>query len=192
MFNLGPKKPPASRPLWRLQLLTSEYLIEGSFRPEENMVGSANIFEMACESTLDGGGVEAFHRLQLSAVQLQPTGQLAAPARSYPEWGIPVFDNVLAILPKDEDSLQAAQKAFKEYRYPLQVEIFMGPYRLRGKLLADSTIPLRSPFVMSQIVPLVEAEIDNLLPGAQLTGLRADWLLLNGSALMHGYGITGA
>lgn len=189
MFNLGPKKAAVPKPLWRLQLLTSEYLIEGNFQPEENLVGSANIFEMACENTLDEGGIEAFQRLQLSDVQLHPTGLLVTTARLYPQWSIPAFDHVLAILPRDEASLQAAQKAFKEYRYPLPVEVFAATYRLRGRLLSDSTIPGRSPFAISQLIPLAEAEIESLLPGARLTGLRADWMLLNGNVMMHGYGM---
>jgi hypothetical protein len=192
MFNIGPKKPPAPKPLWRLQLLTGEYLVEGSFNPEESKVGSADIFEMSCENILDGGGIEAFHRMSLSDVSVRPTGLLSLPEQSYPEWSTAIFDEVIAVIPRDEASLRAAQKAFREYRYPLQVEIYAGPYRLRGKILSDSSIPRRSPFLMNQIVPLVGAEIDNLLPGANLHGLQAGWLLLNGGGLLHGYGSTGA
>jgi len=191
MFNLGPKKGSTPRQLWRLQLLTNEYLIEGSINPEESRVGSSDIFEMSCENVLDGGGIEAFHRLSFTDVSVRATGALNLPEQHYPEWGTAVFNDVIAVIPRDEASLQAAQKAFREYRYPLQVEIFAGPYRLRGKLLSDSTIPRRSPFLENQIVPLVEAEIDNLLPGASLHDLQADWLLVNGGGLLYGYGITG-
>ena len=190
MFNLGPKKTLTPKPLWQLQLLTGEILIEGSYNPDEFRVGSADIFEMSCENVLDGGGIEAFHRLSLTDVSIKPTGMLDLPPQSYPEWAITVIDQVIAIIPRDEASLQAAQKAFREYRYPLPVEIFAGPYRLRGKILSDSTIPKRSPFLMNQVVPLAEAEIENLLSGAKMKGLRADWLLLNGGGLMHGYGVT--
>ena len=190
MFNLGPKKTLTPKPLWQLQLLTGEILIEGSYNPDEFRVGSADIFEMSCENVLDGGGIEAFHRLSLTDVSIKPTGMLDLPPQSYPEWAITVIDQVIAIIPRDKASLQAAQKAFREYRYPLPVEIFAGPYRLRGKILSDSTIPKRSPFLMSQIAPLAEAEINNLLPGARMKGLRADWLLLNGGGLMHGYGLA--
>jgi hypothetical protein len=191
MFNLGPKKGSAPRQLWRLQLLTNEYLIEGSINPEESRVGSSDIFEMSCEDVLDGGGIEAFHRLSLTDVSVRATGVLSLPEQRYPEWGTAVFNDVIAVFPRDEASLQAAQKAFREYRYPLPVEIYAGSYRLRGKLLSDSTIPRRSPFLENQIVPLVEAEIDNLLPGASLHDLQADWLLVNGGGLLYGYGITG-
>jgi len=191
MFNLGPKKPPAPRLFWRLQLLTEEYLVEGLFNPEEK-VGSADIFEMSCENVLDGGGIEAFHQMSLTAVTLKATGLLVLPEQSYPEWSTAIFEHVIAVIPRDEASLQAAHKAFREYRYPLPVEIYAGPYRLRGKVVSDSTIPRRSPFLMNQMVPLVEAEIDNLLPGAALHGLRADWLLLNGGGSLHGFGSAGA
>jgi hypothetical protein len=187
MFNLGPKKPSVPKPLWRLQLLTGEYLVEGYFNQDEYKVGSADIFEMSCENVLDGGGIEAFHRLGLTEVSVKPTGLLSLPEQAYAEWGTAVFDQVIAVIPRDQASLQAAQKAFQEYRNPLQVEIYAGPYRLRGKLLSDSTIPRRSPFLMNQIVPLAQAEIENLLPGASLPGLQAPWMLLNGG-MLHGYG----
>jgi hypothetical protein len=189
MFNLGPKKPAAPKPLWRLQLLSEEYLVEGSFNQDEFKVGSADIFEMSCENVLDGGGIEAFHRLSLTDVTLNVTGLLSLPELRYPEWNTAVFEQVIAVIPRDPASLQAAQKAFREYRYPLPVEIYAGPYRLRGQLLSDSSIPRRSPFLMNQVVPLVEAEIDNLLPGAKLSGLRSAWLLLNGGGVLHGFGV---
>jgi hypothetical protein len=192
MFNLGPKKPPAPKSLWRLQLLTEQYLIEGSFNPDEFRVGSADIFEMSCENVLDGGGIEAFYRISLTEATLRPTGMLDLPELSYPEWSTAVFDQVIAVIPRDPASLQAAQKAFREYRYPLQIESYAGPYRLRGKILSDSSIPRRSPFLMNQVVPLIEAEIDNLLPGAKLSGLGASWLLLNGGGVLHGFGVTNA
>ena len=191
MFNIGPKKPPAPKPLWRLQLLSGEYLVEGSFNPDEYKVGSADIFEMSCENVLDGGGIEAFHRLGLTDVSLKPSGVLNLPEQRFPEWSTALFDQVIAVIPRDEASLQAAQKAFREYRYPLPVELYAGSYRLRGKLLSDSSIPKRSPFLMNQVAPLAEAEIDNLLPGASLLGLRAEWLLVNGGGVMHGFGYTG-
>ncbi len=188
MFNLGPKKPVATKPLWRLQLLSEEYLVEGSFNSDEFKVGSSDIFEMSCENILDGGGIEAFHRLSLTGVTLNATGLLSLPEQHYPEWSTAIFDQVIAVIPRDLAGLQAAQKAFREYRYPLPVEVYAGPYRLRGKLLSDSSIPRRSPFLMNQVVPLVEAQIDNLLPGARLSGLQADWLLLNGGGVLHGFG----
>ncbi len=191
MFNLVPKKP-ASRPYWRLRLLTSEYLVEGSFYPDEYKVGSANIFELAGDPTLDGGGAEAFHRLQLYDVALTPTGLLTLPVQTYPEWGLPVIDCLIALIPGDEASLLAAQKAFKEFRYPLHADVYASSYRLSGCLLSDSTIPRRSPFMVSQLVPLVQAEIHTLLPAASWPGLRVDWALLNGVAFMHGYGLTAA
>jgi hypothetical protein len=190
MFNLGPKKPAAPKPLWRLQLLSEAYLGDGSYNPDAFKGGSADIFEMSCENVLDGGGIEAFHRLSLTGVTLNATGLLSLPELRYAEWSTAIFDQVIAIIPRDPASLQAAQKAFREYRYPLPVEMYAGPYRLRGQLLSDSSIPRRSPFLMNQVVPLVEAEIDNLLPGARLSGLRADWLLLNGGGVLHGFANT--
>jgi len=188
MFNLVPKKP-APRACWRLRLLTSEYLVEGSFYPDEYKVGSANIFELASDPTLDGGGAEAFQRLQLYDVGLLPTGLLILPVQTYPEWGLSVTDHVIALIPGDEASLQTAQKAFKEFRYPLQADVFASSYRLSGCLMSDSTIPHRSPFMVSQFIPMVQAEIHSLAPAAAWGGLQAAWALLNGNALMHGYGL---
>jgi len=191
MFNLVPKKPGAQKTLWRLQLLTSQYLIEGSFPVDEYRVGTMDIFDLASDSTLDEGGIEAFLHLHLTDVSVQPTGVRDISEQAYTEWGMYGFNEVVAVIPKNESSLKAAQKAFKEYRYPIAVELYAGPYRLRGKILSDSTIPRRSPFLNSPIVPMEEVEIESLLPGGgKMVKRKIPWLLLNGRGLLHGYGIV--
>ena len=191
MFNLVPKKPGAQKTLWRLQLLTSQYLIEGSFPVDEYRVGTMDIFDLASDSTLDEGGIEAFLHLHLTDVSVQPTGVRDISEQEYTEWGMYGFNEVVAVIPKNESSLKAAQKAFKEYRYPIAVELYAGPYRLRGKILSDSTIPRRSPFLNSPIVPMEEVEIESLLPGGgKMVKRKIPWLLLNGRGLLHGYGIV--
>ncbi len=192
MFNLGPKKPVPPKTLWRLQILTSQYLIEGSFAVDEDRVGTMDIFDLASDSTLNEGGIEAFSHLRLTDVRLLPTGSRDFSEQSFDEWGIYRFNEVVAVIPKNESSLSAAQKAFKEYRYPLAAELYAGPYLLKGKILSDSTIPRRSPFLNSPLVPMQDVEIQSLLPGAKIASLQAAWLILNGGGLLHGYGMRQA
>lgn len=192
MFNLGPKKPATQKTLWLLQLLTSQYLVEGSFAVDEYRVGTMDIFDLASDGTLDEGGIEAFSHLRLTDVRLLPTGSRDFSEQTYDEWGIYRFNEVVAVIPRNALSLSAAQKAFKEYRYPLDAELYAGPYMLKGKILSDSTIPRRSPFLNSPLVPMQDVEIVSLLPGAKVASLQAAWLILNGGGLLHGYGMRQA
>lgn len=188
MFNLGPKKQTTSI-TWNIKLLTKEYLIEGLFNPEEYTSGGDNVFALAATSEMDEGGIDAFQRLRLFNVHVQPTGNLVTPDQSFPEWGMLALDEVVAIIPNDESSSETAKKAFKDYRYPIEVAIYSGTYYIRAKLMADNSSQKKSPFAMTGIIPLTDAEIDCQLPGAKLTKFSVPWLLLNAGASLHGYGV---
>ncbi len=74
MFGSGSKKQSASTTVWNIQILTTEYLVDGSLQPEKYEVGGQNIFERASQLATDEGGPDAFQRLRLSDVKVQPTG----------------------------------------------------------------------------------------------------------------------
>ncbi|MBI4790469.1 MAG: hypothetical protein HY782_25850 [Chloroflexi bacterium] len=189
MFGLGAKKQPASKTGWNIKLLTKAYLVEGSFQPKDYESGGLDVFALAAASAMAEGGLDAFKHLRLTDVRVQPTGNLASSEESFSEWGLLALDEIVAIIPNDQASLESAQKAFKDYRHPMDVVVYAGPYRIHAKLMADTADRKRSPFAMTQIIPLTDAEIECQLPGAKLTKLPVAWLLLNGSASLHGYGV---
>lgn len=188
MLNFGSKKQSSSD-TWNIRLLTKEYLVEGEFHPEEYESGGDSIFTLAASSELDEGGIEAFQRLRLFNVHIQPTGNLVTNEQSFSEWGMLALDEVVAIIPNDESSLETAKKAFKDYRYSIEVIVYLGTYCIRAKLMTDNSNQKHSPFAMTGIIPLTDAEIDCQLPGAKLTKFSVPWLLLNAGASFHGYGV---
>ncbi len=181
----GAKKETTTA-LWKIQILTTDYLVEGSVAPDK--VGGQNIWERASQLAVADGGAAAFRQLRLSDAKLQPTGNLKLPAQTFAEWNMTTADAVIAIIPNDAGSLQAGQKAFKDFSHPMTGVVFAGPYVMQAKLLSDSGDRNRSPFSMTEFLPVADAKIDCLLPDAALKDFRVPWLLLKGTGLLHGYG----
>ncbi|CAG0968792.1 hypothetical protein ANRL3_01360 [Anaerolineae bacterium] len=185
----GSKKQTAKTP-WTVESLTTEYLVSGSVREEDYKTGGDDLFAMACLGDLSDSGIDAFQQLRLANAHIQPTGNLVTLEQSFSEWEMPMLDLVVAIIPRDQVCLQAAQKAFKDYRHPMEVVLYAGPYAIRAKLMSDDADQSRSPFMMTQVLPLTDAIIDCQLPGAKLKGFAVPWLLLNGGGLLHGIGFV--
>jgi hypothetical protein len=188
MFGSGSKKQ--SKPPYNVQLLTTEYLIEGWIAPEEYEVGGDNVFSQAARLEEDEGGIDAFQAIRMTDVKIRPTGILDSPEETFQEWDLSVLDGVVAIIPLDQACLKVMQKAFKDFRYPVEARIYIGPYLIRAKLLSSSTQRDLSPFATSQLIPLEDAEIDCLVQGSKLKGFRVPWLILNGDSLLHGCSLT--
>ena len=183
----GSKRQTTKTP-WTIEILTTEYLVSGSVRAEDYKTGGDDLFAMASLGDLSDSGIDAFQNLRMFDVRVQPTGNLVTQEQVFSEWEFPMLDLVVAIIPRDQVSLQAAQKAFKDYRHPMDVVVYVGPYLIRAKLMSDDQDKNRSPFAMTQLLPLTDAIIDCQLPGAKLQRLAVPWLLLNGGGLLHGYG----
>jgi len=150
--------------------------------PDDYTVGDETIFYDACQNQ----GAEAFQLLTLGATQLQVTGSLSSAPESLSGWNLGLCDNLVAIIPNDDPSRQAAQQAFSDYRQPLSAVFYVGPYVILGRYLsdpADGQLLFRDE---KSLRPLADAEISCQLPGAPLKGWRVPWLLLNARQL-HGY-----
>ena len=135
-----------------------------------------------------------------TAVQIQPTGNLTTPAQSFPEWTLGCCANVVAVIPNDDASRQDAQKAFKDWKYPVNAVVYAGPYRIHGTVLSQKADKFRLPSPPTTAAwtdwggggfPIREAEIDCQLPGSKLIGLQVPWLLLN-AWVIHGFGVDQA
>jgi|SRR5579859_3175458 len=180
MFGKGSKKPPPAP--WALQFLTTDYLVTGLVAPDDYTIGSETLFYEACQNQ----GAEAFQLLTIASVQLQTTGSLVAGPENLPTWNLGLGDNLVAVIPNDDASRAAAQKAFSDYRQPLQAAFYAGPYVILGNYLSDPSdagILFRDE---KSLRPLANAEINCQLPGSTLKSWRVPWLLLNARQL-HGY-----
>jgi hypothetical protein len=114
----------------------------------------------------------------------RPTGNLTAPAQSFAKWAMLLGINLLAIVPADAESQAGMRQQFSSDKLSCPANLYMGPYQVRANVLADNQ-PGWSQLDM--FVPVAEATIDCLLPGASMTGWQVPWLLLNGAA-MQGHG----
>ena len=168
MFGRGSRKQPL--PPWAVQILTPEYLVDGYSDSEDN------IFEYLSVADSDDDFDYTF-----TSARVQPTGLLTIPPFSCQEWTCAFLTSVVAVLPRDDASLKAVQKAWEDSEYSYRAELFAGPYLIRGAIQSDSQDhPSFATFML-----VTGATVESLLPGAQLARLNADALALNG---MHVHG----
>ena len=169
MFGRKPSKPPP--PDLVVQILTPEYLIDGYSNPEDNL------FEYLCTADFDDDFNYTF-----KSTQVQSTGTLSTPPFSCREWHGSFLSSIIALIPRDDASLEATRAAFEDYEYPFRAEIFAGPYLVRGELM--SNIEDEPNYLTFAAVK--DAEIESLLPGAKMSRLNSSLLILNGMHI-HGY-----
>ncbi len=173
MFGFGSKKEKLPEKLWTFQILTTEYLLEGQLPSDEDFFSNCQVDD------------PADYLEKLTRVQIQPTGMLVPPATTLPNWYITFGKTIVALIPRDEDSLSAAREAYEEYTYSARIQMYAGPYLIEGTLLNESEGHIDFEDT-SGYIPVTDAEITHLLPGASLRSHRVPWMLVNGD-LLHGY-----
>ena len=146
MFGLGGHKKAQSKAPWSIQILTMEYLVDAVLQPEYYALGGVDFFEQLANGAGDENELADVQALRFSEAHLQPAGNLATPDRTFADWELPLFEQVVAIVPRDEASLQAAQKAYSDYENPLNAVLYAGPYLIRANILSDDEDRSASPF----------------------------------------------
>ncbi|MDR3575320.1 MAG: hypothetical protein P4L50_15780 [Anaerolineaceae bacterium] len=148
---------------WLLQVLTLDYLIDGYLDGDRDK----NIFRLADRQVLD---------LRLASVQFQPASNLVSPMHAVVPWTLVNSESLVAIIPRDAASSASAAQNNTIFKKSFQGEVYIGPYLLRGKVLTvdDSVriLPIYPCF------PMMDVEINCLLPGSKLVGLKAPYLLV--------------
>ena len=185
------KKQPSPMLPWAIQILTTEYLIDGFVQPseysfsgkDEYSISRKDMFVDANKDFEDEGGTRGIRYRTWTEGQIQPTGNLTSPVQHFAKLTLGACANLVAIIPNDHASRQAAQKAFQEHQHPVKVMVYAGPYRIRGTALTHKTDQIRLYGHDGGLLPFQDAEIESQLPGARLTGLKVPWLLLNGGMI---------
>ncbi len=185
MFGSKNKKPPVPKLPWAMQILTTEYLIEGLVQPQEYQFDDKDLFWNAFHGTVNEVGTKTFANKRLTDVQVQPTGSLAVPKQAYSQWRLTPSASLVAIIPNDDASRQAAQAACPDYKYPLRGVVYAGPYRIQCTVLLTNADHTNLYYEWS-LLPVQAAEI---LPSGQFAGLQVPWLFLN-SGVVHGIGVA--
>ena len=126
MFHSNPK-PPAPNPTWALQILTSDYLMEGQLDSRADDAGYFNVL-----LDLLKNGRQHSHLALLLNAQVRPASSLAAPARAYAKWTLSLGPNVIAIVPNDPDSQTSLRQRFGGHTHPFPAVLFAGCYQVQG------------------------------------------------------------
>jgi hypothetical protein len=168
------KKQSTPKALWAVQLLTTDYLVDGNLDPDDP-TGSWFLHVQS--------GELAMATLTLTQARMQPTGGLNATMPTAAKWSLPSTGMFVACIPRDEGGTAYALKRNSSSKHPIAGVVFVGPYAIRGTILSpDAGVDILAgylTFAMQQVV------IDCLAPGARLTGLAAPYVLVR-SLLLHG------
>lgn len=176
----GKKITPAPKPEISLQVLTTDYLIDGQLNDslEEGLIHPWLM-------RLGNPGTES-HRptVRLIAARIQSVGMLNPPAASAAQFNV-WLQNILVVIAGDATGQQMvttwAQKTLR--RQPVRGVFYVGPYVIQGTALAKEGV---TPPTLGIIVPIVDASIISALPGARVSSPRAAAVII-GTERLHGY-----
>ncbi len=163
------KKQTASKPLAAVQMLTLDYLIEGYLDADD--------------------GSWPFDGVTLTSVRFEPTASLTPPAATAANWYLPEKSPVVAAIPRDESILAYTRKIYRDDKYPLPAELYVGPYLIQGIVLRslEDTDPISLMSDLEEYAVVQDAVIDCLLPGARLKRLSAPLAVVSTGHLLQGF-----
>ncbi len=152
-------------PPFAVQVLTTEYLIEGTAQGDID----TDFYR----------GLDAWSPLRLTSVQITPTGLAQIPAQS-----LPVFmvsgNSVVALVPRMELGQMADHEVWAVYKIARPGIFHIGPYLIRGTMMF-----LREDGI-EEVMPMFGVQITHTVPGAALGELSAPFIAVNPS-WMAGY-----
>jgi hypothetical protein len=114
--------------------------------------------------------------LTLTDARVQPTADLNITELYVPTWTIEHRGSLVALVPGDEDSLQAMLKHSPSKAVSYRASFYIGPYHIRA------TVTQPSPTISFETYAFMAAkdvEIDCLLPGSKLVGFKKPWMVIN-------------
>ena len=162
MFDL--EAPPTMN--WAVQILTVDYLIEGTIdgsreRPAFNLVS---------------GDARA---IRVDQPQVTSTGRLDVPARPAVPWALVYGNELVAIIPRDQASLNYALRANESFKTPIPGEVYAGPYVFSGTIMSpDRKLRIVEGYTA---VVLQNVTIDCLASGTSMSRLQAPYVMVLGN-----------
>ena len=141
MSPFGSKSSPQ-----RLQVLTLDYLIDG---------------------TADLSGQNLIRIFELTDVTMRAARGDVEPAPRGSTWAIgETYEGLIAVAPVDEEGFEALARYADTGKHELPADVFTGPYRVRGTILA----PVDEPASLANLGRLMlrDVEVECLEPGATL------------------------
>ncbi len=162
MFDL--EAPPTAS--WAVQILTVDYLIEGTVDASRERLAF----------NLVSGDARA---IRVDQPQVTSTGRLDVPARPTVPWALVYGNELVAIIPRDQASLNYALRANDNFKIPIQGEVYAGPYVFSGTIMSpDRKLRVLEGFAG---VVLQNVTIDCLASGTSMSRLQAPYVMVLGN-----------
>jgi hypothetical protein len=153
----GKKKPTPEPTPFKLQALTTEYLIEGQAE------GGTQLY-------IPHG--EEWDPIHLSAVQITVTGQQDMPLRTASEFWVQ-GDDLVAIIPHKAASEMDQYDVWENYTERREGLFYVGPYLILGAMMFIDDA------VLEAAMPMVDVTIRHRLPNAAMKQLSAPFILVS-------------
>jgi hypothetical protein len=153
----GKKKEPL--PPYILQVLTTEYLIEGSISGETRLY----FFET---------GKVVGAPLTLASAQIQATQAEGFPPRAALQYTV-LGNSTVALIPHMQFDLLPQSIAWKQYKKPLTGTFYVGPYVMKGSMM------LLNESIYDEDHPVFDVHITSQVPGSGWPGIYTPFALVN-------------
>ena len=151
-------KKKQALPPFTLQVLTTEYLIEGTVE------GDTSLYLTGHDTDVPP--------LHLTSVQIQTTGPVDIPTQSCDQLVV-IGCNTVALIPRTDVSQMAEYEYWTLSKKPLLGVLHVGPYVMQGKLM------LFDDNHFERQIPIFDVHIASRVPGARLGELHAPFALVN-------------
>ncbi len=148
---------------WHVQVLTLDYLVDGYI---EGSHDKAYFRAMA----------NVLFNIALANARFQATGSLQVPGREAAPWTLVYGEQLVALIPWDKDSFNAAMQANGDYKIATPGEVYVGNYLIRGTVLSYNAN--LNVMATQHSFPVQNAEITCRLPGSTWPGLKAPYVMV--------------
>jgi hypothetical protein len=163
----GKKQPATPKTPWTVQVLTRDYLVEGS-TDGDDPTGPWFVTVQAEDL--------AMATLTLTQPNFQPTAGVSGTLRPASKWVLPSTAEFVAVIPRDPGSTAYALKHRGPHGATLAAEVLVGQFAIRGTLLSpDNDLDILAGY---QTFGMQDVVIDCLAPGARLTNFAAPYLVV--------------
>jgi hypothetical protein len=159
---------------WAVQVLTTDYLVDGQIDPD---IRGHKFFFTALQTSKPAGA------LILNNVKVQPTSTAEAPSPATATWLATFNTTLVAVIGRDNTACDYIVQHAPQT--PVAAELRVGPYAIRGTLLLPVPANRMADVLGSFGFAMQNAEIDCVVAGSKLRGLKAPALMIS-TALLQG------
>ncbi len=152
-----------------VQVLLTDYLVDGFFLiPQVINARDSDFWDIR---------EKMFLGTWLKSVTFLPTGNYAVPVQEIAKEFYVSGNTMVALIPRDPASIALALERNSAWKYPAPVEVYAGPYRIRGNILRkgkdNGVFDWETYFIR-------DAEITSVLPDSKWKGLQAPYVYVCG------------